>query len=135
MLNSKNQMENIDLQMGMNMKAWQNLYNFAHEYSGWINYLSSKGILGCGCNKYRHSWRHGWKHPEMLMIKELYHSYWQFNCQICLFYVYCTSKLDYYIFNAPVLPVSNRLTIEQGVSEYILIFLLLVEHTFTSFST
>ena len=30
-------MENIDLQMGMNMKAWQNPHNFAHEYSGWIN--------------------------------------------------------------------------------------------------
>ena len=34
------------------MKAWQNPYNFAHEYSGWMNYQSSKAILGCGCNKY-----------------------------------------------------------------------------------
>ena len=44
-------MENIALQMGMNMKAWQNPYNFAHEYSGQMNYQSSKAILGCGCNK------------------------------------------------------------------------------------
>ena len=38
-------MENIDLQMGMDMKAWQNPYSFAHEYSGWMNYQSSKAIL------------------------------------------------------------------------------------------
>ena len=44
-------MENIDLQMGMNMKAWQNPYNFVHEYSGWMNYQSSKAILGDQCNK------------------------------------------------------------------------------------
>ena len=48
-------MENIDLQIGMNMKIWQNLYNFAYEYSGWMNYQSSKAILGCGYNKQRHS--------------------------------------------------------------------------------
>ena len=41
-------MENIDLQMGMNMKAWQNPYHFAHEYSGWMNYQGSKATLGCG---------------------------------------------------------------------------------------
>ena len=64
-------MENIDLQMGMKMKAWQNPYNLAHEYSGWMIYQSSKAILECGCNKYRHSWYYGWKYPEMLMIKEL----------------------------------------------------------------
>ena len=45
-------MEYTDLQMGMNMKAWQNPYNFAHEYSGWMNYYNFKAILGCGCNKY-----------------------------------------------------------------------------------
>ena len=44
-------MENIALQTGMNVKAWQNQYNFADEYSGWMNYQSSKAILGCGCNK------------------------------------------------------------------------------------
>ena len=45
-------MEKIALQMNMNMKAWQNLYNFAHKYSGKVNnYQSSKAILGCGCNK------------------------------------------------------------------------------------
>ena len=44
-------MENIDLQMRMDMKAWQNPYHFAHEYSGWMNYQSSKATLGCGCNK------------------------------------------------------------------------------------
>ena len=44
-------MENFDLQMGMNMKVLQNPYNFAHEYSGWMNYQSFKAILGCGCNK------------------------------------------------------------------------------------
>ena len=71
MLNSKNQIKNIDLQMVMNMKAWQNLYNFAHEYSVSLNYRSSKKILGWGCNKWRRSWRHGWKHFEMLVIKEL----------------------------------------------------------------
>ena len=43
-------MQNSDLQMGLNMKAWQNPYNFAHEYSGWIN-QSSKAIVLCGCNK------------------------------------------------------------------------------------
>ena len=53
----------------------------------------------------------------MLMIKEL------FGIQTgngivkyvyCLFYVYCTSKPDYKILDAPV---SNRLIIEQGVPE------------------
>ena len=44
-------MENIDLQMSMDIKVWQHLYNFAHEYSGQMNYQSSKAILGCGCNK------------------------------------------------------------------------------------
>ena len=43
-------MENIDLQMGVNMKARQNPYNFAHEYSGWTDYQSSKAILVCRCN-------------------------------------------------------------------------------------
>ena len=38
-------MENNNLQMGMNMKAWQNAYNFAHECSGWMNFQSSKAIL------------------------------------------------------------------------------------------
>ena len=33
------------------MNAWQNPHNFAHEYSGRINYPSSKAMLGCGCNK------------------------------------------------------------------------------------
>ena len=62
LLNSESWMENIDLQMGMNMKAWQNPYNFAHKNFGWINYQSSKAISGCGCNKLRHSWRHDHKH-------------------------------------------------------------------------
>ena len=44
-------MENINFKMGMKMKAWQNPCSFAHEYSGWMNYQSSKGILGCECNK------------------------------------------------------------------------------------
>ena len=44
-------MENID-QMGMNMKVWQNPYNFAHKYSGQMNDKSSKAVLGYGCNKY-----------------------------------------------------------------------------------
>ena len=44
-------MENIDLQMGMNTKAWQNPYDFSHEYSEWMNCQSFKAILGCGCNK------------------------------------------------------------------------------------
>ena len=39
-------MENIDLQIGRIVKAWQNPYNFAHEYSGWMNYQSFKAILG-----------------------------------------------------------------------------------------
>ena len=66
------------------------------------------------------------------MIKRtLWHAYWQLNCQIYLFYVYCTSKLDYYIVDAPL---SNRLNIKQGVSEY-LNFSIEVEHMipFTSF--
>ena len=44
-------MANIDLQIGMNLKAWQNPYNFANEYSGWMNYQGSNAILRCGCNK------------------------------------------------------------------------------------
>ena len=44
-------MENNEVQISINMKAWQNTYNFAHEYSGWINYQNYKAILGCGCNK------------------------------------------------------------------------------------
>ena len=52
----------------------------------------------------------------MLMINEhyLWHSDWQLNCQICLFYVCHTSKLDYYILDEPV---SNRLITEQGISK------------------
>ena len=46
--------------------------------------------------------------------RTFWHSDWQLNCQICLFYVYCTSKPDYYILDAPV---SNRLITEQEVSE------------------
>ena len=34
------------------MKAWENPYNFAHEYCAWMNFQSSKVILGCECNKY-----------------------------------------------------------------------------------
>ena len=37
-------MEIIALQMGMNMKAWQSPYNFAHEFSGQMNYQISKVI-------------------------------------------------------------------------------------------
>ena len=48
-------MENIDLQTDMNMKAWQNPHNFAHDYFGWMNYQKSKAIIGCGYNKSRHS--------------------------------------------------------------------------------
>ena len=56
---SKNWTENIGLQIGMHMKVWQNLYNFADEYSGWMNYQSSKAILECGYNKQRrYSWHH-----------------------------------------------------------------------------
>ena len=47
-------MENVDLQMGMNMKTWQNPYNFVSEYRGWIYYQSPKTILWCGWNKKRH---------------------------------------------------------------------------------
>ena len=42
-------MEDIDHQMGTNMKSWQNPYNFDHEYSEQMNYQSSKAILGSGC--------------------------------------------------------------------------------------
>ena len=45
-------MENIDFQMSMNIKAWHDPYNFAHEYSGSMNNQISKAILGCGSNKY-----------------------------------------------------------------------------------
>ena len=38
--------------MSMNIKAWHDPYNFAHEYSGWMNNQISKAILGCGSNKY-----------------------------------------------------------------------------------
>ena len=63
--------------------------------------------------------------------RTLCNSYGQLNCQISLFYVYCTTKLDYYIFDAPI---SNRLIIDQVVSEY-LNFSIVVGHTipFTSF--
>ena len=44
-------MGNIAFQMDMNMKLWQNPYNFGHEYSGYMNCQSSKAVLGCGCNK------------------------------------------------------------------------------------
>ena len=45
-------MQNIDFQMSMNIKAWHDPYNFAHEYSGQMNNQISKVILGCGSNKY-----------------------------------------------------------------------------------
>ena len=63
--------------------------------------------------------------------RALWHSDCQLNCEICLFYVYCTSKLDFYILDAPA---SNRLIIQQGVSESLNISTV-VEHTmpFTSF--
>ena len=63
--------------------------------------------------------------------RTLWHSDWQLNCQICLFYVYCASKLGFSMLDAPV---SNRVIIEQGVSEC-LNFTTVVEHTiqFTSF--
>ena len=65
------------------------------------------------------------------MLKELWHSDWQLKCQICLFYVYFTSKLDFYILDVPA---SNRLIIKQRVSEC-LNFSTVVEHlvTLTSF--
>ena len=50
------------------------------------------------------------------------------NYQICLFHVYCISKLDFYFLDVPA---SNRLIIEQGVSEY-LNFLTVVEHKYHS---
>ena len=61
----------------------------------------------------------------------LWHSDWKLNCQICLFDVYCASKLNCYIFDASV---SNRHIIEQGVSEC-LSFSVVVEYSiqFTSF--
>ena len=52
-------MENTDFQIGMNVKSLQNPYNFAHEYSGWMNCWSFKAILGCRYNKSRHSSCHG----------------------------------------------------------------------------
>ena len=65
----------------------------------------------------------------MPIIKELQrHSDWQLNCQICLFYVYITSKLHYYILDVPV---SNRFIIEQEVSEC-LNFSIVVEHRYHS---
>ena len=56
--------------------------------------------------------------------QKLSHSDWQLNCQMHPFYSYCTSRLDFYILDAPV---SNRLNIEQGVLECIN-FSTLVEH-------
>ena len=55
------------------------------------------------------------------------------NCEICLFYAYCTSKLDFYILDATV---SSRLTIEQEFSECLNISPV-GEHSipFTSFET
>ena len=38
-------MKNIDPQMSINMKVCRNPYSFAHKYSGWIRYQSSKA---CG---------------------------------------------------------------------------------------
>ena len=65
--------------------------------------------------------------------RTLCHSDWQLICQICLFYVYCTSKLDFYILDALI---SNRPIIEQGVSDC-LKFSTVVEHAilFISFWT
>ena len=44
--------------------------------------------------------------------RTLWHSDWELDCQVCLFYVSCTSKCDFYILDAPV---SNRLITKQGV--------------------
>ena len=64
--------------------------------------------------------------------RAVWHSDWHLNFQICLFYVYCTGKLDFCILGAPV---SNRLMNEQGVSEHLNISTV-VKHTipFTSFT-
>ena len=63
----------------------------------------------------------------------LWHSDSRLNWQVYLCYVCCTSKLDLYILDAPV---SKRLIIEQGVSEYLNISTV-VEHKipFTSLQT
>ena len=63
--------------------------------------------------------------------RTLWHSDRQLDCEICLFYVYYSSKLDYYILDESV---SDTLIIEQRVSES-LNFSVVVEHTipFTSF--
>ena len=58
------------------------------------------------------SWKISWNVHDQ---KTLSHSDWQLNCQICLFYVYCTSKLDLYILDDA--PVSKRLIIDQGGSQ------------------
>ena len=64
----------------------------------------------------------------MLMIKELSGiEIGNWIVKYVYFFVYCTTKLDYYILDAPV---SNRL-IEQGVSEC-LIFSIVVEHRYHS---
>ena len=60
--------------------------------------------------------------------RTLCHSDWQLHCQMYPFYVLCTSKLDFYILDAPV---SNRLNMEQGISER-LNFYTAVEHTILS---
>ena len=55
---------------------------------------------------------------------------WQMNYQICLFHVYCINKLDFYILDVPA---SNRLIIEQGVSEYLNFLLQLSINTIHKF--
>ena len=57
-----------------------------------------------------------------------WHSDWQLNCQICLFYVYSTSKLDFYVLDVPE---SNRFIMERVVPDCLNISTV-VEHTYHS---
>ena len=65
--------------------------------------------------------------------RTFWHSDWQLNCQICLFYVYYASKFDFSMLDAPI---SSRVIIKQGAAEC-LNFTTVVEHAipFTSFQT
>ena len=110
----KNQTENNDLQTSMNMKAWDNPYNLAHEYSGrWI-IRAPRQFYGVDATN---------KDTPDVMNENILKCSWSKNflafrlaneLSNMSIYIYCISKIDCYILDAPV---SIRLNIKQGFSE------------------
>ena len=73
--------------MGMNIKAWQKPYNCGHEYlDGGISRVPRQFLDVGLTNTLLMSWMKSSSNAHDQRTP--WHSDWQLNCQICLFYVY-----------------------------------------------